>query len=360
MKHLIHQDTEKLTYDQIKTDLDQLALRAGGSIEIVDMQPAAAVRFDDVAPVDKLIRPQFSTRINRRWGMNSYTGLLRGRDADLPDHDEMSEPAEETVAEPGNVVSQEEQLIASLAAGARTGQLLHDIYEHMDFTDSTEHRQLIEKSMQLHGHLSSKPEDKASDKETDPATVIETILANSLAAVLDEKSGLTLQQIENKDRLNEMEFFFSVANLDPGSLQTALASYPQYTGAAHGLNFSAFEGLMQGFIDMVVRKDNRYFIVDYKSNRLGESLQDYSQTALAGSISSHRYNLQYLIYTVALHRYLGRRVADYNYDSHFGGVYYLFIRGMRPGTSDGVWFDKPPFALIDALDQMMQTPQAVA
>ena len=361
LKYLIHIDVEKPDHDQVKSDLEQLVLRAGGSIEVADMEPDTSVRFDDARSNQKLTQQQFSARINRRWGMNSYTGLLRGRDADLPDHDEMSDPAndaltEEAVAEQQSKADREEQLIASLPAGARTGQLLHEIYEYMDFTDTSELRSLIEKSMQLHGHLSSTRE----DKETDWAQVIETIVTNSLGASLDDKGEMTLQQIGNKDRLNEMEFFFSISNLDPESLQNALAVYPQYSAAATGLNFSAFEGLMQGFIDMVVRKDNRYYIADYKSNWLGETLEHYSQTALAGSINSHRYNLQYLIYTVALHRYLGKRVTDYNYESHFGGVYYLFVRGMRPGSSNGVWFDKPPFALIDALDQMMQTTQAVA
>ena len=233
---------------------------------------------------------------------------------------------------------------------------MHEIFEYMDFTDTSELVPLIERSMQLHGHLSA----SRDGKETDWVPVIKIIVANSLSASLDGKGELSLQQIENKDRLNEMEFFFSVSSLDPASLQSALAPYSQYSGAAVGLNFPAFEGLMQGFIDMVVRKDNRYFIVDYKSNWLGETLEHYSQPELADAITSHRYNLQYLIYTVALHRYLGKRVADYNYESHFGGVFYLFIRGMRPGNSNGVWFDKPPFALIDALDQMMQTTQAVA
>ena len=157
-----------------------------------------------------------------------------------------------------------------------------------------------------------------------------------------------------------MEFFFSVSALDPGSLQQVLSQYEQYDGAATGLHFSAFEGLMQGFIDLVVRSNDQYFIVDYKSNRLGESAEHYSQQSLSEAIKSHRYNLQYLIYTVALHRYLGKRVADYNYEKHFGGVSYLFVRGMRPESSNGVWFDKPPFGVIDALDKLMQTSQAVA
>jgi len=356
LKHLLHRSADKPDYAQIKSDLDSLVQRSGGSIEVVDMQIDSSVYLDTAGAAQSLTLSKYTTRINQRWGMNSYTGLLRGRDADLPDHDEMSEPADELPGDQTALPDKEEQLIASLPAGASTGQLLHEIFEYMDFTDTSDLGMLIENAMLHHGHLSSSQE----SQENDWASVIEKIVINSINADLDVKGELNLQRVENKNRLNEMEFFFSVSNLDPDSLQNTLAQYDQYHSAAVGLNFSAFEGLMQGFIDMVVRKDNRYYIVDYKSNWLGETLEHYSQSALTKAISSHRYNLQYLIYTVALHRYLGKRVADYNYESHFGGVYYLFVRGMRPQSNNGVWFDKPPFALIDALDNLMLPKLAVA
>lgn len=369
LKYLIHQDTDKLDYQLMKSGIDQLVHRAGGSITLDELQLDTLGSFDgqfnDELQELQLSLKSFNTPINRRWGMSSYTGLLRGRDVDMPDHDEISEIPEEGLEklepdtakeEQPSAVTEEEKSISSLPAGARTGQVLHEVYEFMDFTDTSNLTQIVQDSMLHHGHLSSSRE----DREFDWTSVINTIVINSLAANLDEKGSLKLQQISVADRLNEMEFFFSVSNLDPKSLQTTLASYSQYETAAAGLNFSAFEGLMQGFIDLVVRKDGQYFIVDYKSNWLGETLEHYSQMALKGAINSHRYNLQYLIYTVALHRYLSKRIPDYDYESHFGGVYYLFVRGMRPQSSSGVWFDKPPFELIRALDQMMQSSTAVA
>jgi exodeoxyribonuclease V beta subunit len=115
-------------------------------------------------------------------------------------------------------------------------------------------------------------------------------------------------------------------------------------------------GLMRGFIDMVVRHRGQYFIVDYKSNRLGTTLAYYQQAALQRAIQAHHYDLQYLIYTVALHRYLKTRIPDYNYERDFGGVYYLFLRGMRPGQSSGVWFDRPAAPLIEQLDLAFEGP----
>ena len=69
------------------------------------------------------------------------------------------------------------------------------------------------------------------------------------------------------------------------------------------------------------------------------------------------YVLQYLIYTVALHRYLRLRVLDYDYERHFGGVFYLFLRGMNPaaGPECGIFRDRPTLALVMALDELMAT-----
>jgi exodeoxyribonuclease V beta subunit len=74
------------------------------------------------------------------------------------------------------------------------------------------------------------------------------------------------------------------------------------------------------------------------------------------AIREHRYALQYLIYSLALHRFLGRRLANYDYRRDFGGIYYLFLRGMRPaqGPAYGVWHDQPPLHTIEALDALFR------
>jgi exodeoxyribonuclease V beta subunit len=112
------------------------------------------------------------------------------------------------------------------------------------------------------------------------------------------------------------------------------------------------DGLMHGYIDLVFNAGDRFFISDYKSNHLGPNYDDYRSDNLAAAMLEHRYDLQYLIYTVALHRYLGARKPDYRYDEDFGGVYYLFLRGMHPsrGTESGIFFIRPPRELIEGLD----------
>jgi exodeoxyribonuclease V beta subunit len=114
-------------------------------------------------------------------------------------------------------------------------------------------------------------------------------------------------------------------------------------------------GFIRGFVDLVFEFERRYYLADYKSNWLGNRHEDYAPAQLAAAMSEAFYDLQYLLYTVALHRYLRLRIRDYDYDRHFGGVYYLFVRGMQPqhGCSSGVYATRPEKVLIERLDALL-------
>ena len=122
----------------------------------------------------------------------------------------------------------------------------------------------------------------------------------------------------------------------------------------------AFTGWLAGALDLVFRRrardgTTRWYLVDWKSNRLGTTWADYGHDRLVAAMVQHHYFLQSHLYAVALHRFLARRVADYTYDRHFGGVLYVFVRGMRrdvPGS--GVLADRPPAERIAALDRLLQ------
>jgi exodeoxyribonuclease V beta subunit len=94
--------------------------------------------------------------------------------------------------------------------------------------------------------------------------------------------------------------------------------------------------------------------VDYKSNYLGQRPEDYDASSLEQAMVQHDYPLQYLIYSLALHRYLKVRLPDYDPDEHLGGVLYLFIRGMQPDWGKaGVFYDRLSTDIILALDELV-------
>ena len=130
--------------------------------------------------------------------------------------------------------------------------------------------------------------------------------------------------------------------------------------------------MLKGFIDLVFVADGKYYIVDYKSNHLGDQLSDYSEQQLSEVMIDHRYDFQYQLYSLALHRLLATRLPDYDFERHFGGVYYLFLRGIdcdgsetantktdstetaSPATKNnqgsGIFYNRPSKAFITELD----------
>jgi exodeoxyribonuclease V beta subunit len=156
-------------------------------------------------------------------------------------------------------------------------------------------------------------------------------------------------------RFNELEFYYPIVGLSDVKLRSILLnwSFPDEIRERIGaFTFAPAQGFMKGFIDLVFQVDGRFYLADYKSNWLGSSLDAYRQSDLRRVMAREAYYLQYLVYCVALHRYLAVRVPGYDYESHFGGVRYLFLRGMRPesGLACGVYADRPAYGLIAALD----------
>jgi exodeoxyribonuclease V beta subunit len=185
---------------------------------------------------------------------------------------------------------------------------------------------------------------------------VERVLATPL-----DGSGLTLATVAPERRLNELEFTYPVGSLRAEALRQALLQHGYAAGPFReridNLEFSPLRGYMKGFIDLVFEAGGRFYLVDYKSNWLGAESAAYRRDCLAEAMARESYLLQYLIYTVALHRYLRLRLPDYHYERHFGGVYYLFLRGMNPalGPECGVFHDRPPAVLTAVLDDLIAT-----
>ena len=116
--------------------------------------------------------------------------------------------------------------------------------------------------------------------------------------------------------------------------------------------------MMKGFIDLVFEHKGRYYVADWKSNYLGPDDSSYSEEALAHEIRHSRYDVQYAIYLLALHRLLRSRLPDYDYDRDVGGALYFFLRGHASQTN-GLMADKPPLAFIMALDELFHSGKVV-
>jgi exodeoxyribonuclease V beta subunit len=194
-----------------------------------------------------------------------------------------------------------------------------------------------------------------------------------LNAPLDPGSeDLKFSCIQNRDRLNELEFYFPLKSISPEKLerlfQANMGHQPVYGGSSsthapglgipggppetiERLQFSPTRGFMKGFMDLVFQWRDRFYLVDWKSNFLGSRIEDYDQTLLTMAMKKELYILQYTIYTLALDQYLRLRMPGYRYEKHFGGVYYIFLRGVdsKMGPDFGIYRDVPLPELIGAL-----------
>ena len=182
------------------------------------------------------------------------------------------------------------------------------------------------------------------------APVASRIVENAWQAPLGESQGQDFRLGDLERPIPEMEFRLPAKELDRRRLGECLEAH----GYPHPFTAQALpkvEGFLQGFIDLVACHDGRWYVIDYKSNWLGEKLADYSPKALDAAMRHHGYHLQYLLYLTALHRMLGLRLPDYDYDRHMGGALYLFLRAMRPRLpGHGVFHDLPTRKCIEAID----------
>ena len=334
-----------------RATLATLADSSNGAISL-DQLPA-----DDRTPFsgERVPTPELSVKVMARklfsnWAVGSFSGLISGQHRDRPDRDEVQtrlDSAAVTATE-ANLLEVENDTAAAIfefPRGAQAGTCLHHIYEHWDFSNSsrTALETQVDNSLRLYGF------------ESEWVSVVADNMWHVLNAALPDMGGekrpITLLNITPVQRLNEMEFHYPVHHLQGRAFQQLLEKHvPELAAKIGPVNFRSLKGYLHGFIDLIFESAGRFYIADYKSNHLGKTLQDYSAANMDEAMQQHQYYLQYLIYTLALHRYLRQCLPSYRYDSHFGGVYYLFLRGMRAQSSNGIYWDRPPEALIDALD----------
>ncbi len=256
-------------------------------------------------------------------------------------------------------------VLAEFPRGAKAGNFFHDVLEHLDFTDAPAHLEsLTAEKLRAHGF------------SADLTALAASAVLDAIRTPLDD-AGLRLADVARSQRLDELEFHLPVASragerdqLTLGSLsQKKLAAvfrdHPSpwvpesYAERVGKLRFLPVRGHLKGYIDLVFVHRDRWYVVDYKTNHLGDGLGSYARAHLPEALAHSHYFLQYHLYALAVHRYLGFRKAGYDYGRDFGGVFYLFLKGMTPATgpTHGVFFEKPPLRRLEALSRLLDDPR---
>lgn len=183
---------------------------------------------------------------------------------------------------------------------------------------------------------------------------LQTWLTTILNTPLLREHPVTLSALSAQDCIKEMEFYLKFEHEFQAHKFNQLLQKYRFISAPLQLHTlkQGIKGLLRGFIDLVFRYDGQYYLLDYKSNKLGTSPSDYTPAHLQQVMLEQHYDWQYLFYTLALHRYLTLRDPHYQYATHFGGVLYTFLRGMNGKDQQGISFHKPDANLIQELEEL--------
>lgn len=317
-------------------NIEKLMAGSENSISMFVFKPGLEPRYEIEHPEEvKLSARAVHRRVVPAWKISSFSSLSKALSHVYP---------ESLITEGAGDISKQVTL-AVFPRGAQTGDFFHSIFESLDFKLNPDDILSLVRSKAL--KFGFGPEDLVENA----CQGVKDVLATKLFKGPD---GFCLKDIPKMNRICEMEFVFPVMPFDLSSLLIGCETAdnpPQFQAVAKALSLLSngmAQGFLKGFIDLVVEHKGKWYILDYKTNFLGHTYAHYSVSNMTDAMSDNHYYLQYYLYTMALHAYLQSRMGFYDYDTHFGGVCYLFIRGMHPdlGPDFGVFFDRPPKSII--------------
>ena len=294
-------------------------------------------------PPGSLRAAALPAKIPSPWRIGSFSGLYDGAVSEqaASDHDARVDDGAPRVA--ASELAPDD--ILHFPRGTYAGDCLHAAFERADLSAPGTWDDAIAYALRRHPVVLPNASPSLLPR------MIARMLSDVVATELPQ--GIRLETVTRERRLSELAFDVPARGVTAHALNGLLHSlgYP-----VDRLAFARLDGYLKGYIDLVFEHGGRYYIADWKSNHLGDSPSDYDHAALAAAMARHGYHLQSLLYCVALARYLRRRVRGYRHDAHFGGAFYLFVRGVRPGwkcrdgQAAGVHFHRPDAATLARID----------
>jgi len=272
-------------------------------------------------------------------------------------------PSDDLFTEDGFDVSAktETPLYNELPAGSAYGTLLHDIFEWQlkESWPLLQNQSEVSPEVKIRWQrwwqtqadsLQLKPEHQALCLQLIAQCAVTPLPTQWGSKLGSDQHCLSLSQLNAQNAWPEMGFTFKTHGVSSARIDQLIATFLHTSRPRPALKAQQLNGLLTGFIDIVFEHHGRFFVLDYKSNKL----LDYSQDSIIASMLSHRYEVQFTLYILALHRLLKSRLKDYNYDQHVGGAIYLYLRGIDQ-VGQGVYVNKPPYELILQLDEAFQS-----
>lgn len=341
-----------MTDPQMRAEIDCLAAQAEGAIAVEALpQPGSAIYANPYGRARDLRPRVFQRHMDNRWRVASYSAMAAGvspETADGPDRDpQQADTGQGQTRQPGY------EHLFDFPKGTKAGLFFHDLLEHWDFGSEDGHQRaaLVRDKLRAHGF------DLLWQHAVDRMLAD---LGHLRLPAGGDGEILQLADVPARRRVNEMEFYFPLKPIDPEGLSRVFGSCgkPLFAGMPaippERLAFTPMHGFLKGYMDTVLYDKGRCYLVDWKSNYLGHAWEAYAPAQLATIMAESHYYLQYHLYVVALDQLLRQRVRHYTYGRHFGGVYYIFLRGIQGGSAaTGIFHAVPDEALVDRLREVL-------
>ncbi len=223
---------------------------------------------------------------------------------------------------------------AGLPAGVKIGSYFHGIFENISFSAVTE---------EIHAVAVQQAEKWGIHEELIYQSI--AIVEDTLNTPISQNDPFLLKSIHDSDRLIEAGFQTNFTGTLP-DVDSCPEPESLLAICLRNLNSKSIPGYLNGFVDLIFRRNNKYWILDWKTNRLADDSHLYTSNLLKESMIHHNYILQYYLYLAVLDRHLSMSIPNYNYETHIGGVLYIFLRGMNRSGKSGVFHDRPSMDLL--------------
>ncbi|MCG6878395.1 MAG: exodeoxyribonuclease V subunit beta [Deltaproteobacteria bacterium] len=332
------------------------------TFETMPETPGHNVHKPNTQTVSLMPALPFDTPVFRDWRISSYSGILKATGTVPPNTLETAEqgtpfdfpfsPMEDQLQEPEEAhFSHPEQgqgrpSIHNFPKGPEPGTFLHGLLE---WAAREGFNKVAHDPSLIHAEVQRRSRHRDWQNWVDALKKWFQDFLKTPFLLPDQETHVRLMDLPSASYRPELEFLFAAHRVHIGALDRILTHGILPGSERTPLQNLHINGMLKGFIDLVFEFQGKYYVLDYKSNHLGENTQAYQPNAVVRAMLSHRYDLQYALYTLALHRLLKARLPEYRYQRDMGGAVYLFLRGMVR-NHNGVYGDKPPEALIEKLD----------
>ncbi|MBI5062210.1 MAG: UvrD-helicase domain-containing protein, partial [Desulfatitalea sp.] len=297
--HPLQSTMAAMTDARLIAELQALADSSEGTIALSALPEGGRLQYRPrMTDTGAVSHRRFERRLSRPWRIASFSSMIAAlppeADGDVPDRDGAVRPVDIDLLLPGDVGD-----LFAFPKGAKAGIFFHDLLEHWDFSThpSAQNNPLVAAKLQAHGF------------EAHWQRAVEAMLARLGQAPLpvgEGESRFCLAQVPADLRINEMEFYFPLQSITGEKLKQCfkemggaffeeIASRP-----LERLTFAPMEGFLKGYIDTLFEYNGRFYLLDWKSNHLGNAWADYASPRLAGAMAEEYYFLQYHLYALAL------------------------------------------------------------